>query len=383
MSEERKMILQMLADGKISADEADSLLQAIDESERAAEESVVESARRTDRTAAGLQSLGRIIDHSVKEALQALDETFRSLETRLQHDEARQEHLKRRVEERIRRSTERALERALQAEERVTRAAARMQEHAERLARREVERTEREARRTAEREEREADRANRGIAPKTFVKTGIHVDKVSVERTDTLETSARSGDRLILNNRIGNIHIEFYDGDTIEVEARKTVWGSDEADANERADATEVRLARSGSEVTVEVDRPSYKMVLGYIELKDTQIDFKIRVPRLTHLQVATKVGDIRVEGDDEIATWFLAAKVGDIDVTVPEEAAFAYTLRTRVGKIEIDLLEGNSSMTQSKTLPARGEPEITGTYGDGRGSIEAKIETGDIRLHH
>ncbi|MFZ5827556.1 MAG: SHOCT-like domain-containing protein [Bacillota bacterium] len=384
MSEERKMILQMLADGKITADEADSLLQAIDESERAAEESVVESAQRTDRTGDSLQGLGRLIDQSVKEAFEALDETFRSLETRLQHDEVRQEQLKRRVEERIRRSTERALERALQAEERAKhaaeRAAARMQEHAERLARRELKRADRELER-ADREPEQADRPP--VLKKNIVKMGVHVDKVSIERTDVLETAAQPNDRLVLNNRVGDVQIEFYDGDKIEVEAHKTVWGSDEADAKERADSTAVHLVRNGSEVTVEITRPSYTMVMGYIQLKDTRIDFRIRVPRQTHLQVMTKVGNIRVEGDEEIATWFLAAKVGDIDLTVPEDADFRYTLSTVVGNVDIDLLEENASMTQSQTLPRKGQPELTGTYGDGQGSITASAKTGDIRLHH
>lgn len=392
MSDERKMILQMLADGKISADEADTLLQAIEESERTAQETVVESAQRSERTADGLQGLGRIIDQSVKTAFDALDETFRSLEGRLENDEARQEQLKRRVEDRLRRSTERALERALQAEERAKRAAeraaARMQEQAERLAQRELERAERDARRDAERAERDAERAayadNSGRTPKrNFIKTGIHIDRQSVQRIDPFTIPAESGDRFVLENRVGDVEVEFHDGNEIEVEAHKTVWGADEADANERADATVIQLARTGSEVRVEVERPSIKMVMGYLEIKDTRIDYKVRLPRMTHLQVTTKVGDIQVEGDEEITTWSLAAKVGDIDLTVPEDGDFAYTLRTRVGKVDIDLVEENAAMTQSRTLPARGEPEITGTYGDGRGRIEAKVATGDIRLHH
>ncbi|MFZ5815743.1 MAG: SHOCT-like domain-containing protein [Bacillota bacterium] len=399
MSEERKMILQMLADGKISADEAETLLQAIEESERTAQETVVEGAQKSDRNADGLTNLGRVIDYAVSEATQALDETFRTLEDRLKHDQARQEQLKRRIEERIRISTERALERALEMEERAKRAAERaemrLQEKAERIARRHAELAEREAeraRRDAERAHRDTERVGREehrlhadhppFIKKTIVKMGVHIDKVSIQRTSHLTLAAQPGDRFIAENKIGDIQVEFYEGDQIEVEAHKTVWGADEADANERALATEIALVRTGSDVRVEIERPTYAAV-GVIHLKDTRIDLKVRLPRGTHLQAVTKVGDLRVRGDQQISTWSLAARVGDIDITVPEDAGFRYTLAAKMGSVKVDLQEQNLSTTLAQGDSPGGEPGVTGTYGSGQGQIEARVGTGDIRLHH
>lgn len=355
----------MLADGKISADEADTLLQAIEESERAAAETATESAQQVDRSGDGLSSLGSAIEYAVKEALGALDETFRSLETKL-GDRTRQEQLKRRVEERIRRSTERALERALQAEERAVRAA------------------ERAAQRLAERAERIAQR-EAGASPfgkRSITKVGVHIDKVSVAQSCHLAMAAQVGDRLVLENRVGDIAIEYYDGDQIEVEARKTAWGSDEADANERAALTEIRLVRSGADVTVEIDRPSYSVV-GFLQLKDTRIDFTVRVPRQTHLQAFTKVGQITVKGDAEIPAWDLATHVGDIDMTVAEGAGFTYSVGTKLGRVDVALGEHRAANSQPGGQSGWSEPMVDGRFGDGRGRIKAKVSTGDIRLHH
>lgn len=400
MSDERKMILQMLADGKINADEADTLLQAIEESERTAQDTVVATAQRTERTREGFASLGKIVDSALKEASQALDETFRSLEGRLEHDTAKQEQLKRHVEYRIRRSTEKALERVMQSEERAARAAERAaqraQEQAERIARREEERAARDEARAAREEERaardeeraarEEERAEREgdhrAVKRSFMKVGAHIDRVTVTRTSALRMPARAGDRFVLENRVGDVEVEFYDGDAIEVEARKTVWGSDEADAAERAAATEIKVARYGSEVKVEVDRPTL-VGIGIIWVKGTRIDFTVRIPRGVHLQVTAKAGNIRVEGDGEVTTWDLATKAGDVDLTVPEEAHFNYALRSRVGRVDIDLLDHRGGMTQSETLPAKGEPVHSGSYGEGTGRIDVKVATGDIRLHH
>jgi len=350
MSEERKMILQMLSEGKINTDEADTLLQAIDESEQAAEEVVVKKAQRAERTADGLSGLGGVIDEALSEAARALDETFRSMEGRLKQDEAKQEQLRRRVEERIRRSTERALERALEAEERATRAAEqaaeRVQERAERLA------------------QKAAMKA--GQIQERFVKIGVSIDKYSVERTEHMSLPAEPGDRLVLENRVGDIEVEFHEGQTIEVDLRMQVWGSDTADATARAEATTVELVRDGAVVKVRTKTPTISGI-GVLVVKDTSLNYTVRVPHGTHLELSSKAGEIRVLSDGPVTTWTLETKAGDIDLQVPDTAGFQYRMKTKVGTVTIDL----------------DEEGITGRFGNGEGLIEARTGVGDIRLHH
>lgn len=385
MSEERKLILQMLSEGKISADEADTLLQTIEESERIAQETVVETAHRREGLGGGLADLGRVIESAVNEATRALDHSLRSLEGRLD-DRLNREELKDRVEERIRRSTERALERVMQAEQRAAqaaeRAAERLQHHAERTAQREAERLERQARRDEERRQRDQERMHRDqerAAPdpphvkRPIVKMGVQIDRVTVDQTSLLRMPGQAGDRLVLDNRVGDVTVEFYEGDDIEISVRKTVWGSDEADANERAAKTEIALVRTGGTVEVEVVRPSYAVV-GMVQLKDTRLDFQIKAPRGTQLEVNAKVGNIRVIGDHAIASWNLSTKVGDVDLTVPEGASFTYQLQARVGETTVHL---------PQAVNVEGEPARSGSVGQGGGAIAVMVATGDIRLHH
>ncbi len=372
MSEERKMILQMLAEGKITTDEADTLLQAIEESEQTAEEVVVEKAQRTERTADGLSGLGGIIDEAMTEAARALDETFRSLEDRLKHDEAKQEQLRRRVEDRIRRSTEQALERALQAEERATRAAeraaARAEEQAERVAARMQEQAERLARKAE---------ATAGKVQEKIFKVGVSIDKESVERTERLSLPAEPGDRLQLESRVGDIEVEFYEGQTIEVEVRKQVWGNDEADVIRRADSTKTELVRDGALVKVQSRTPSISVV-GFAFVKDARLDYKVRLPYGTHLDLSSKAGEIRVTGDGPITTWNLESKVGDIDLCVPSAADFDYDLKSRVGEVTVKL--DQDPVVSNEGLVGG---TATGRCGSGQGQIQARTEVGDIRLHH
>lgn len=351
MSEERKMILQMLADGKISADEAESLLQAIDSSERAAAETVVEGAQRIDWGEAGLHSLGRTVDGAVRQALEALSDSFRALEERIGQDEARRAQLKDRVEERIRRSTEQALERALRAEERAAQAAerakARMQE-----------------------QHGWASRHSHG-SPRSHRFEG----KDRAEGTEDLTLAAQPGDRFILENRVGDIRVEFADGDEIQVALHKTAWGKDPVDASQRLDSIRVRLVRNGSDVRVEVERSNG--LPGFLQGKESQIDFSVRLPHETSLKVVNGAGNIQVMGDPKTAAWEVGTRVGDVELRLPEEIGFAYDLRTRVGEITIDLAKHPQSDSDSIGASA------TGTYGEGQGRIDVKVEVGDIRLHH
>lgn len=389
MSEERTLIIQMVADGKITAEEADMLLQAIEESERAAQEAAAESVRRQEQarqeSAAPRRTLfddlGETIEMAVKEGLRAADAALRSLEVQLD-GRWMDDRLRHRLEEKIRRSTEKAVEKARAAQQRASERAREVQERAQRHAERAARRAAEHAQRLSERLERKAwhhgwDAPPRppvppappasATPPVTIFKTGIQIDKVSVERVETATTPAQPGDLLKLQNRVGDITVEFTTGQQIELEAKKTVWGSDQSDAETRAAATSVTLVRNGADVEVSVTHPAINAV-GVTHIKDTRIDYVIKVPYGTHLELRTKVGDIRVTAGNGVSLWTLETQVGDVDLTVGAGAGFQWTAQTKIGTVEVDLpgVAGGAS----------------GTAGDGSGRIIATVKTGDIRIH-
>lgn len=382
MSEERKLILQMVAEGKITPDEADKLLQALEDSERAAQSAATEHAQREEKPAER-ENLGTIIDKAVGDSLRALEGTLRDMEIDLQrrmNDPAR-EHLFARIEEKMRRSAERAVERAQHAEERARRIA----ERAEERTREQARRMEEHARRFEVRARAHADRWAAGFThmaeglrgSERIFKFGICIDRVSVERTKTFTLPAEPGDRLYLENRVGNVRVEFYDGNQIEVTVNSQIWGEDEADANARADAFQMDLVRRGTDVIMSVVRPTITAT-GFVDMKESRLDYTIRLPQGTHLAVTCKVGDLVLHGARTVGRWNLLTKVGDVDIRVAPEAGFTYDVSSNVGELRV-VLEGDETKSAEEST-TKGAYR-TGRVGDGSGRIEAWIKSGNIRL--
>lgn len=368
VSEERKLILQMVAEGKITPEEADSLLQALDETERATHSAATEQAEQAPKSG-DADRLDVVIERTVKDSLNGLDQMLRRMEIDLErrlNDPAR-DQLIARIEAKMRHSAERAVERVKREEERAARIAERASRRAEVHARHAAERMER------------VFRAPDGPRP-VFFKAGFAIDRVQVERNRTFTLPAAPGDRLNLENRVGTIRVDFYDGSEIQVDVKAQVWGEDEADANERADAYLMSLVRRGSDVTLEVVRPTISAV-GFLSIKETRLDYTVRVPHGVDLQVHSKAGDIVVVAGDKVGSWLLVTKVGDIDMRVGQDAGFTYDLSTPLGAIRAQL--AGDEVGQNDQDDRRGAYR-TGRVGDGTGRVEVAVKkTGDIRLTH
>lgn len=85
MNEERQMVLQMLADGKITVAEADTLLQALQECEAGPRPAPSPAARR---------NLSEVVQRAIEKADRALDEAVRSVEERVAEQSRRQPYAK-------------------------------------------------------------------------------------------------------------------------------------------------------------------------------------------------------------------------------------------------------------------------------------------------
>jgi polyhydroxyalkanoate synthesis regulator phasin len=385
VSEERKLILQMVAEGKITPDEADKLLQALDESERAAHSAAAERAQQAATGAGlGLENLGAVIEKAVGESMRALEGTLRDLELDLErrtNDPAR-EQLVASIEEKMRRTAERAVERARQADERTRRIAERAEERAREIARR----AEEQARRFEARAEAHANRWALGVAHFSdelrngarIFKSGICIDKVSVEGSKSFTAPAQPGDQFLLENRVGNVRVEFYDGDAMEVNVHSVIWGEDEADAKLRADAFHMDLVRRGSDVVMEVLRPTITAT-GFISIKESRLDYVVKLPQGMNMSVRCKAGDLVVVGAERVGQWNLLTKVGDVDVKVAPTAGFIYDLSTNVGDVRLTVANDQPNVETKEPLK-KGAYRV-GRVGDGAGRIEVSIKTGDIRI--
>jgi flagellar biosynthesis GTPase FlhF len=377
VSEERKLILQMVAEGKITPADADNLLAALEESERTARDAAAEQVQQ-QRAVGGAPStwsdLGDSIEAAVNEGLKGLDEALGKMESKLAQklNDPHRRDLRDSVEEKIRRSVERSVEQARRAEERAIRAA-------ERAAERARESSERVAERAAHRAEQMARRMERltGEGPVRIFKAGIVIDKVSVVREETLSMPAEPADCLVLDNRVGDVRVEFYDGQEIAVSVRTEAWGEETDDANERADAAKLRLVRGGSNVVAGPARETIINAVGFVSIKQTRMDYTIRVPHGTRLSIDNRAGDIVVTGARQVSDWQLTSKVGNIEVHVTPEAGFAFHLRSDVGNCGLEMAQP----TDLDFEDVKRGFIYTGKAGDGTGRLEAFTKTGDIRV--
>lgn len=377
MSEERKLILQMVAEGKITPGDADNLLAALEESERTARDAAAERVEQQQAVGGGkgtLSDLGDSIEAAVNEGLKGLEEALGKMESKLQQklNDPRGRELRDSMEEKIRQQVERQVERARRVEERTNRIAERAAERAREASERVAERAAHRAEQLTRRMERLAHEG-----PVRVYKAGIVVDKVSVVRNETLSIPAEPGDCLVLDNRVGDARLEFYDGQDIEVSVRTEAWGEDTDEANERAETARLRLVRGGSNVVAGPSRQTIINAIGFVSIKRTRMDYTIRVPYGTGLSIDNRAGDIVVTGARQVSHWQLTSKVGNIEVHVTPEAGFTFDLRSDVGNAALDM---DQPVALDFEEVKRGFI-YTGKAGDGAGRLEAFTRTGDIRL--
>jgi hypothetical protein len=336
VSEERMLILQMITDGKISPAEAEQLLEAIDETERGTQRTTTEPVHKREP----LAELGHVIDQAVNQGVQGLDTTLRRLEQHLDQKLAHGNRLRERIDVKVR-QVERDVERAVERAERDMERAARDKERAER------------------------DRWRSEYPAERILKVGVNIDKVTVEREERLTITAQPGARFVLDNKVGDIHIAFYDGETVKVQAKKVCWGSDEEDADHRASATKLMLINKGRDVVLLVTRPNITGI-GITSVQDTRLDCTVMLPQGLDLDVYTKVGILVVKGATSVATWQLGTKVGDVQVAVPVAAGYSYQIKSKIGDVSVNVPDAKGSV---------------GRVGDGSGRIEVVTHVGDVRL--
>jgi len=352
MGDERKFILEMVAEGKITPEEALKLLDAIEEGERTAEEAAAERFRSDPEGRQRFRDLGASIEQAVKEGLRSLEDLLGNLETQITRklNDANTRQLWKQAEERIRRAAEQAVSQA----ERAERKAAAAAEAAARKAAEAARRAEEAARRFGE-----AGAARRGTGEA----------RVAVERIDRLSAAGGPGSRLVADSRSGDIAVTYCDGNEIRVEAICRAWGRDQQQARRRLDGFQVALKQEGADIILTAVDGAEGAEPG----THVRVDYRIQAPHGTDLNLTTQVGDLKVTAAQRIGRWELAARVGDVDLQVEPGSGFSYTLETREG--EVAVLLDTQRVAQDEV--------VSGSVGDGSGKIRTFADMGDIRLHY
>lgn len=203
------------------------------------------------------------------------------------------------------------------------------------------------------------------------VKYGIHLDRHRVSGTRELTMPARSGDFLIVEVPLGDVTVNYADVNELQVQATLSVWGSSPEDAQKRLDATKVRIDRQDTEIVVGHAEPDIKGI-GVVVTRDTSIDYELTVPHGVHLRVSTKAGDIAVKGSPR-GRWELDTRLGDVRLVVGDDPDMALQAETSLGGVRVEL--GGTVTNDVRRFAS--------TYGSGQAAVHARTRLGDISISH
>ena len=137
-----------------------------------------------------------------------------------------------------------------------------------------------------------------------FYRADTHVEE-TVEKTFVVDGPAV----LDLEADFSDVTVTGSEGDEVQVTASLSLWGSDEEDARRQVD---VQMTQEGNRITVRVVRPEWAYV-GFSFTRSPRVDFEIRVPSETSLQLATSSGDLTVS--DVTGTTKLETNFGNVEV--------------------------------------------------------------------
>lgn len=159
------------------------------------------------------------------------------------------------------------------------------------------------------------------------------------EFTQNSRYSARlfSGGVLIVDTRVGDIHVSGWDEPRVEIDAEKLVRAGDERGAQPLFDRIKVILEGRDKQVRVSTAYPSRKLWRPFRGESKLTVNFDIKMPYDASLLLRCVDGDVRVEGIS--ANERLRVNYGDVEVDVPSvwdlRSLYAHTW---LGYVQSDL---------------------------------------------
>ena len=212
-----------------------------------------------------------------------------------------------------------------------------------------------------------------------FSDIGRRMGKVRREREESLSADAGDANTFRIANSWGDVTVNGSDENTIEVSAEIRCWGATEEEVEERLSGISLSLEESDG----------WALVMSEAAKKKTRIDFEVTVPRRFSVTASTASGDVRMEeleGSQSVST-----HSGDVELSrLGSDASNTQNISTKSGEVVVAELTGQISVAS-----LAGEVSINGFAGflkvtassgdiqisDGRGSVQAKSLSGDVQI--
>ncbi len=201
-----------------------------------------------------------------------------------------------------------------------------------------------------------------------------------VRSSDVRELGADTGEAgtLRVSNKWGDVRVTGVDATRASVTARITCWAADEEAASAAVAATAVRLDEEAGEWVLASELGSEQA---------TRIDYELQVPRGFSVSVTTASGDLWLE--DLAGSQTVNTMSGDVTVaSLGSTASDAQSVSTKsgdviaaelTGEVTLNSLSGDVSVNGFtgflRVSTQSGDIEVSG----GRGSVQLRAMSGDI----
>ena len=144
---------------------------------------------------------------------------------------------------------------------------------------------------------------------------------------------------LTIKNSFGDIDIESFNGDKIEVEVTITVETRNEKDIQKYLDKISIDVSESGNSVTLK----TINDMNGGNKVKEFSIDYEVRVPSKTSLEIRNTFGDLTIESSDGLLD--INVQHGDASIgRVSSGGDKFHELRVQFGDLKVEEI-GNAEI--------------------------------------
>ena len=150
-------------------------------------------------------------------------------------------------------------------------------------------------------------------------------NSVSATATESKDYALEGVTSLQVQSDAGNVRVTGGDVDKVTIEAQKTAWGSNDADANATLKTLKYTVKKQGDALVVEYELNQNQVAKNRVDT----IDFVIKVPQQLQVDVKVQFGEIELSGTEGDAS--LDSSFGDITV---ENVKGALKVTTQSGKV-------------------------------------------------
>jgi predicted membrane protein len=161
------------------------------------------------------------------------------------------------------------------------------------------------------------------------------------EAIDMQQSLFTSGGTLELKDSMGDVEIVGWDQPQVEVTVRKFTERTYAPQEMEKALAQLERIVVRTDQVAddhlvIRTEFPSWNLFTRLLGGKsNVHLSYTIRVPKQTRLIIRHDVGEVRVH--DVAANMDVTARIGDIDVNLPDDERYTIDAKAHIGDVSSD----------------------------------------------